>query len=163
MENGKIMEISDQNQVASAFSSLSERDNSFLILGGDDFVQTALSDEGYIVQYKFGNEFMEKLLAKSEQKNVENILINFFNNDYSFKNEDGWSPVEVGGGQDSGVQEGTAQPQNEEETDLFKDPVGFLKKAGKQALKQGISQNIKRGIGKTVNKGIGGILKKIIK
>lgn len=77
-ESGETVQNATKDQVVAGLNSINA-DNSFMTLSkGEDFIQVAHSDKGFIVQYKKdGKQFEAKEVLPKEK--TEKLCISFYN------------------------------------------------------------------------------------
>lgn len=80
--NGEVHNVKDEKSIEKAIDSLGNG-NEFVFLGTDNFIQVAISNNGFIIQYKIDNELKEFNIDSKEK--IKSIFKKFFHNDYSFK------------------------------------------------------------------------------
>ncbi len=77
-----------------ALKSLDE-DNDFAILSkGDSFVQAAIGEEGYVVEYRDDSGYFRSVEQSMSYEKVVVVFIGFLNNDDSWKEITEWETAE---------------------------------------------------------------------
>lgn len=156
LANGKILNVSSEQEINSALDSLNVSSCEFATLGDNNFIQVAIeNDSNYLVQFNLNDEMKECYI--NNLNSVKELFIQFFNNDYSFTEKYPWEIFEQNN------QEPEQNNQNNNEEDFLKNPLGAFKKFGKKVVKNEINYQVKkkirRGIGKIIGKGINKLIK----
>ena len=94
MANGETMNKINSLSVTMALKSLDE-DNNFAILSkGDSFVQTAIGEDGYLVEYRDDSGYFRSVEQNISYKRVVAMFVGFLNEDDSWKEGTEWETAE---------------------------------------------------------------------
>jgi len=94
MANGETVKKINPISVTMALKSLDE-DNNFAILSkGDSFVQTAVGEEGYVVEYRDDEGYFRSVEPGIPYEKVVIMFIGFLNDDDSWKEITEWETAE---------------------------------------------------------------------
>ncbi|MBE9511043.1 MAG: YIP1 family protein [Bacteroidetes bacterium] len=94
MANGETVKKINSISVTMALKSLDE-DNNFAILSkGDSFVQTAIGEEGYIVEYRDDSGYFRSVETNITYEKAVIMFIGFLNEDDSWKEITEWETAE---------------------------------------------------------------------
>ena len=94
MANGETVKKVNSLSVTMALKSLDE-DNDFAILSkGDSFVQTAVGEEGYVVEYRDDSGYFRGVEPGISYEKVVIMFIGFLNDDDSWKEVTEWETAE---------------------------------------------------------------------
>lgn len=94
MANGETVKNINPVSVTMALKNLDE-DNNFAILSkGDSFVQAAVGEEGYVVEYRDDSGYFRSVEPSMSYEKVVVVFIGFLNNDDSWKEITEWETAE---------------------------------------------------------------------
>ena len=94
MANGETVETINPVSVTMALKSLDE-DNDFAILSkGDSFVQAAVGEEGYVVEYKDDSGYFRSVEQSISYEKVVVMFLGFLSDDDSWKEITEWETAE---------------------------------------------------------------------
>ncbi|RKX90330.1 MAG: hypothetical protein DRP59_09910 [Spirochaetes bacterium] len=93
--NGRVVDVNEKEQLLKELDSLGG-DNEHAILGDAEFVQTAYSGPGFLLQYKDSSGMYESSESNYEIDTVKDIFSKFLTKDQHWKESVNWE--QTGGG-----------------------------------------------------------------
>ncbi|MDA3781082.1 MAG: Yip1 family protein [Bacteroidales bacterium] len=94
MANGNTFEDIDKSKIKDALKDLDE-DNDFMILSeGDNFIQTAVSEKIYIVEYKDKTGYFKSVSNDIDYGDVKDMFIGFYKGENKWKELTKWELAE---------------------------------------------------------------------
>jgi hypothetical protein len=93
MANGEQMAGVEKSDIRKAFKDLDEDNNYISLRKGSTFVQAAVTDDGFLMEYRDNSGYYESEDANISEKEVKDVMYGFLEGKKDWKNEIDWKKL----------------------------------------------------------------------
>jgi hypothetical protein len=94
MANGEEMSDVDKSDLRKAFKDLDEENNYISLRKGTTFVQAAVTDDGFLMEYRDNKGYFRSDNANISEKEVKDVMYGFLEGKKDWKDEIDWKKAE---------------------------------------------------------------------
>ena len=95
LANGQKIDNPDQESVNKALESLTKNNNDYAILGDENYIQTAVTEDGFLLEYQDSEGHFNSSDENLSLDTVKRVFSEYLNGESQWQNDLQWVPDEA--------------------------------------------------------------------